>query len=143
MPGRKKRWRDGNVKLQNSNALILLTKIDRGPLSGDKYIQMIIPTKTYPIALCALLQISLLAGCAQTPPTAQIGEDNPAPLQTNEAKTMVELGEKYADGTGGFTKDEAKAVELFTKAANQGDAAGQDHLARMILFGRGTPEGCQ
>ncbi len=43
----------------------------------------------------------------------------------------------YRNGKG-VTKDYKKAVEWYTKAAEQGDAYGQCNLGTMYLFGNGV-----
>ena len=47
------------------------------------------------------------------------------------------LGLAYALGRGGFPKDDTKAVELLSKAAEQGDANAQCNLGIMYAQGRG------
>ena len=45
----------------------------------------------------------------------------------------------YANGDG-VPEDDAKAVEWFSRAAEQGDPAAQNNLGRMYADGEGVPE---
>ncbi len=56
-----------------------------------------------------------------------------------DAQEQFELGDRYASGRG-VPKDDAKAVEWFRKAAEQGSAAAQDVLGTAYSEGRGVPE---
>jgi len=40
----------------------------------------------------------------------------------------------------GVPKDLSKAIELYTKAANQGNKAAQNNLASMYIHGEGVPK---
>ena len=53
--------------------------------------------------------------------------------------TLVQLGIKYEKGEG-VSKDLPKAVELYRKAAEKGDAAGEFHLGTMYRDGDGVPK---
>lgn len=41
---------------------------------------------------------------------------------------MCELANYYADGTGGLQKDQEKAIELLTRAAELGSSRAYHHL---------------
>ena len=50
---------------------------------------------------------------------------------------MNNLGYAYEYGKGGLTKDEAKAVEWFQKAAEAGDAEAMHNLGICYEYGKG------
>ena len=50
---------------------------------------------------------------------------------------MNNLGRAYAYGQGGLTKDEAKAVEWFQKAAEAGNAIAMHNLGNCYEYGKG------
>ena len=57
----------------------------------------------------------------------------------SSVQQMVEEGKKYLDGKG-VPKDYTKAFALFQKAADQGNANGQNNLGSMYYNGRGVPQ---
>jgi hypothetical protein len=69
---------------------------------------------------------------APVSPTPSASPDGPrTPAQMNER------GDDYYYGRNGFPQNDAEAVRWFKKAAEQGDAAGQDNLGYMYEHGRG------
>ena len=50
---------------------------------------------------------------------------------------MNNLGAMYQEGRGGLALDDAKAVELYRKAADLGNPGAMVHLAFMYETGRG------
>jgi TPR repeat protein len=57
----------------------------------------------------------------------------------DDKKACQELAEMYALGRGGVTKDDSKAVALFEKACNLGDAVSCEFRGKMLREGRGGP----
>eukprot|EP01103_Thecamoeba_quadrilineata_P002272 TRINITY_DN12256_c0_g1_i1.p1 TRINITY_DN12256_c0_g1~~TRINITY_DN12256_c0_g1_i1.p1 ORF type:complete len:862 (-),score=184.65 TRINITY_DN12256_c0_g1_i1:51-2636(-) len=60
--------------------------------------------------------------------------------QRGSSTSQTYLGWMYSQGEGGVQKDDCQAVFWYRKAAEQGYATGQCHLAFMYLNGRGVDE---
>jgi hypothetical protein len=58
---------------------------------------------------------------------------------TGTTGAMMQLGRMYADGTGGVTRDPARAREWFGRAARAGDSWGKVTLGKMLVDGDGGP----
>jgi TPR repeat protein len=53
---------------------------------------------------------------------------------------MVNLGRMHAEGRGGLTVDHAKAIALYEKAVEYGEAEGNANLSQNYLKGEGVPK---
>jgi hypothetical protein len=84
-------------------------------------------------SLYFLLGITIAGWCQTQASVSDLiqraGEGDPA--------AQVELGRAYEDGTG-VAQDDAKAVEWFPKAAEQGNSQAQNSLGVMYALGRGV-----
>jgi TPR repeat protein len=63
-----------------------------------------------------------------------------AAANDGDEEAQVELGNGYFRGQPGLPKDYAEAAQWYRKAAEQGNSAGQEHLATMYRYGRGVPQ---
>ena len=66
-------------------------------------------------------------------------EENQQKAQSGNAKDLIILARKYYNGDG-VTKDDAKAAELYQKAAEQGNDFAQYKLGAMYDKGEGVPK---
>jgi TPR repeat protein len=85
-----------------------------------------------------LFASALTLAFAQTPDTQLTGID-PALLakaNTGDAAAQVAVGEDYAVGKG-VARDYKQAAEWYRKAADEGDVAGEMHLAALYRDGGG------
>jgi TPR repeat protein/tRNA A-37 threonylcarbamoyl transferase component Bud32 len=97
------------------------------------------------LAVAAALGGRLLARrprvAAPPPPPPPVASAEVAPLEdrvrAGDAPSMVQLGE-HLDAGNGIAKDEARAVELYRRAALLGDTRGMLKLGESFALGRGV-----
>ena len=58
----------------------------------------------------------------------------------SEAEELLNLGERYMEGEEGIAQDEAKAVELFQRAADLGNADAMVRLGECYDDGEGVEQ---
>ena len=66
-----------------------------------------------------------------------------APAAAGVMDAQDALGELHQLGTHGYERDVHKAVAWATRAAEQGHAAAQSRLGRLLLAGEGVPRDAQ
>lgn len=105
---------------------------------------MKIPFKRPLLAIIAISALSL--AFAQSPAARNTGIDSALLAKANggDAVAQVQVGDLYANGDGQsrtnrqLAEDYKQAAEWYRKAATQGNAAGQIHLADLYRDGKGA-----
>ncbi len=77
-----------------------------------------------------------------TSSTGTTSSSTPQPKQTSAAELFAQA-DNYRYGRNGVAKNAQKAVELYTQAANMGDAEAQLSLGYCYYMGEGVSENCQ
>ena len=85
------------------------------------------------VALCLLL-MAVPAFSAKDVDLDSVQEG----VKKGDPDAINTLGVVYYDGLNGVKKDYAKALKLFTQAADAGDATALTNIGRMYYFGRGV-----
>ena len=85
------------------------------------------------VALCLLL-MAVPAFSAKDVDLDSVQEG----VKKGDPDAINTLGVVYYDGLNGVKKDYAKALKLFTQAADAGDATALTNIGRMSYFGRGV-----
>jgi TPR repeat protein len=96
--------------------------------------------RVWPLVLMAMLALAPVWAQRAGLDPAGLDPANVARASAGDAASEVRVGEAYAAGRGGVTRDLQQAAEWYMRAAEKGDVAGELHLAALYRDGgKGFP----